>query len=117
WRMLESRASTIRKAGVVEKLVIVNRDVTERKHLEEQFRQSQKMEAVGRLSGGVAHDFNNLLGVIIGYGEIVQEGTAGDSPLRTCVDEMLKAGHRAAGLTRRFRASSRAQYWELGFWT
>ena len=109
WRMLESRASTIRKGGVVEKLVIVNRDVTERKHLEEQFRQSQKMEAVGRLSGGVAHDFNNLLGVIIGYGEIVQEGTAEDSPLRTCVDEMLKAGHRAAGLTRQLLAFSRQQ--------
>ena len=89
--------------------MIVNRDVTERKHLEEQFRQSQKMEAVGRLSGGVAHDFNNLLGVIIGYGEIVQEGTATDSPLRTCVDEMLKAGHRAAGLTRQLLAFSRQQ--------
>ncbi len=109
WRTLESRASTIVKAGQVEKLVIVNRDVTERKQLEEQFRQSQKMEAVGRLSGGVAHDFNNLLGVIIGYGEIVQEGTASDSPLRTCVDEMLKAGHRAAALTRQLLAFSRQQ--------
>jgi PAS domain S-box-containing protein len=109
WRMLESRASTILKGGQVEKLVIVNRDVTERKHLEEQFRQSQKMDAVGRLSGGVAHDFNNLLGVIIGYGEIVQEGTAADSPLRTCVDEMLKAGHRAAALTRQLLAFSRQQ--------
>jgi len=109
WRTLESRASTIMKAGQVEKLVIVNRDVTERKHLEDQFRQSQKMEAVGRLSGGVAHDFNNLLGVIIGYGEIVQEGTPEDSSLRTCVDEMLKAGHRAASLTRQLLAFSRQQ--------
>jgi PAS domain S-box-containing protein len=109
WRTLESRASTILKAGQVEKLVIVNRDVTERKHLEDQFRQSQKMEAVGRLSGGVAHDFNNLLGVIIGYGEIVQEGTAGESPLRTCIDEILKAAHRAAGLTRQLLAFSRQQ--------
>lgn len=109
WRTLESRASTILKSGQVEKLVIVNRDVTERKRLEEQFRQSQKMEAVGRLSGGVAHDFNNLLGVIIGYGEIVQEGTSSDSPLRTCVEEMLKAGHRAAALTRQLLAFSRQQ--------
>ena len=109
WRTLESRASTISKAGRVEKLVIVNRDVTERKHLEDQFRQSQKMEAVGRLSGGVAHDFNNLLGVIIGYGEIVQEGTAAESPLRTCIDEILKAGHRAGGLTRQLLAFSRQQ--------
>jgi two-component system, cell cycle sensor histidine kinase and response regulator CckA len=109
WRTLESRASTISKGGRVEKLVIVNRDVTERKHLEDQFRQSQKMEAVGRLSGGVAHDFNNLLGVIIGYGEIVQEGTAAESPLRTCIDEILKAGHRAGGLTRQLLAFSRQQ--------
>ena len=109
WRTLESRASTIVKSGKVEKLVIVNRDVTERKHLEEQFRQSQKMEAVGRLSGGVAHDFNNLLGVIIGYGEIVRDGTATESPLRTCVEEMLKAGHRAATLTRQLLAFSRQQ--------
>ncbi len=109
WRTLESRSSTILKGGLVEKLVVVNRDVTERKHLEEQFRQSQKMEAVGRLSGGVAHDFNNLLGVIIGYGEVVQEGTPEDNPLRSCVDEMLKAGHRAAGLTRQLLAFSRQQ--------
>lgn len=109
WRTLESRASTIVKNGTVEKLVIVNRDVTQRKSLEEQFRQAQKMEAIGRLSGGVAHDFNNLLGVIIGYGEIVQEGTPAESPLRGCVDEMLKAGHRAAGLTRQLLAFSRQQ--------
>jgi two-component system, cell cycle sensor histidine kinase and response regulator CckA len=109
WRMLESRASTIFKNDQVEKLVIVNRDITERKHLEEQFRQSQKMEAIGRLSGGVAHDFNNLLGVIIGYGELVQEGTAANAPLRPCVDEMLKAAHRAASLTRQLLAFSRQQ--------
>jgi len=109
WRVLESKASTVVTEGQVEKLVIVNRDVTERKHLEEQFRQSQKMEAVGRLSGGMAHDFNNLLGVIIGYGEVVQEGTPAESPLRQCVDEMLKAGHRAAALTRQLLAFSRQQ--------
>jgi two-component system, cell cycle sensor histidine kinase and response regulator CckA len=109
WRTLESSASTIVKAGQVEKLVIVNRDVTERKRLEEQFRQAQKMEAVGRLSGGVAHDFNNLLGVIIGYGEVVQDGTAAESPLRSCVEEMLKASHRASSLTRQLLAFSRQQ--------
>jgi two-component system, cell cycle sensor histidine kinase and response regulator CckA len=109
WRTVESSTSTIAKAGQVEKLVIVNRDVTERKRLEEQFRQAQKMEAVGRLSGGVAHDFNNLLGVIIGYGEVVQEGTAAESPLRSCVEEMLKASHRASSLTRQLLAFSRQQ--------
>jgi nitrogen-specific signal transduction histidine kinase/ActR/RegA family two-component response regulator len=103
-------ASTIvDEHGLVEKLVIVNRDITNRKQLEEQFRQVQKMEAVGRLSGGVAHDFNNLLGVIIGYGEIVQEGLGGVHPLRGSVDEILKAGHRAASLTRQLLAFSRQQ--------
>lgn len=109
WRTLESRASTIVKEGRVEKLVIVNRDVTERKNLEEQFRQSQKMEAVGRLSGGVAHDFNNLLGVIIGYAEVVQERLAGQDEERGCVDEILKAANRAASLTRQLLAFSRQQ--------
>jgi len=109
WRTLESRASAVLKSGRVERLVVVNRDVTERKRLEEQFRQSQKMEAIGRLSGGVAHDFNNLLGVIIGYGEVLQEGTTTENPMRPCIDEMLKAGHRAAGLTRQLLAFSRQQ--------
>jgi two-component system, cell cycle sensor histidine kinase and response regulator CckA len=110
WRTLESKASTIlTKQGSVERLVIVNRDITERKQLEEQFRQAQKMEAVGRLSGGVAHDFNNLLGVIIGYGEILQEDLPVDHALRPSVDEILKAGHRAASLTRQLLAFSRQQ--------
>jgi two-component system, cell cycle sensor histidine kinase and response regulator CckA len=103
-------ASTIIDAqGLVEKLVIVNRDITNRKQLEEQFRQVQKMEAVGRLSGGVAHDFNNLLGVIIGYAEIVQEGLDTTQPIRSSVDEILRAGHRAASLTRQLLAFSRQQ--------
>jgi two-component system cell cycle sensor histidine kinase/response regulator CckA len=113
WRVLESTASPVRNAeGVVEKLVIVNRDITDRKKLEEQFRQAQKMEAVGRLSGGVAHDFNNLLGVIIGYGEILQEGLPADHALRRSADEILAAGRRAAGLTRQLLAFSRQQVLE-----
>jgi two-component system cell cycle sensor histidine kinase/response regulator CckA len=109
WRTLESKASTIMKEGRVDKLVVVNRDITERKNLEDQFRQSQKMDAVGRLSGGVAHDFNNLLGVIIGYAEVVQERMAGQDEERGCVDEILKAANRAASLTRQLLAFSRQQ--------
>lgn len=110
WRLLESTASTIvNDKGTVDKLVIVNRDITERRQLEEQFRQSQKMEAVGRLSGGVAHDFNNLLGVMIGYAEFLQEQLDQKNPLRGSVDEILKAGKRAASLTSQLLAFSRQQ--------
>src|SRR5260370_42000740 len=110
WLILEDMSSIIvDERGSVEKLIIVNRDITKRKQLEEQFRQVQKMEAVGRLSGGVAHDFNNLLGVIIGYGEVIQEGLATTHPLLGSVDEILKAGHRAAALTRQLFAFSRQQ--------
>ena len=87
-------------------------DITERKLLENQFRQAQKMEAVGRLAGGVAHDFNNLLGVIIGYSELVEERLKPDDPLRPKIEEIKKAGQRGAALTRQLLVFSRQQVLE-----
>jgi PAS domain S-box-containing protein len=87
--------------------VVAVRDVTERRRLQEQHTQAQKMEAVGRLAGGVAHDFNNALTVITGYGHAVLGDLPADSPVRTHVAEMVKAGERAAELVRRLLAFSR----------
>jgi len=84
------------------------RDVTLRMQLEEQLRQSQKMEAVGRLAGGVAHDFNNLLTTILGFAEQLS-AQLGEDPRRGEVDEILRAGERAAALTQQLLAFSRKQ--------
>jgi two-component system cell cycle sensor histidine kinase/response regulator CckA len=87
-------------------------DISERKQLEQQLRQAQKMEAVGRLAGGIAHDFNNLLGVIIGYSEIFEERLGLSDPLRPKAEQIKKAGLRAATLTRQLLAFSRQQVLE-----
>jgi len=84
-------------------------DITERKQLEEQFRQAQKMEAVGRLAGGVAHDFNNLLTIMMGYSQLALERLGSTDPVREHVDQIQEASERAAALTRRLLAFSRRQ--------
>jgi signal transduction histidine kinase/CheY-like chemotaxis protein len=88
---------------------IAARDIGERKRLERQLLHAQKMEAVGRLAGGIAHDFNNLLTTVLGYGELMLMQLPDASPLRPDVEEILKAGQRAVGLTRQLLAFSRRQ--------
>src|SRR5213596_2099841 len=87
----------------------IGRDVTERVQLEQQLRQAQKMEAVGRLAGGIAHDFNNILTAITGYADLLLEDLAATDPRRQDADEIHKAADRAAGLTRQLLAFSRQQ--------
>jgi len=95
-------------AGRPARLVLA-RDVSERKRLESQLRQSQKMEAVGRLAGGIAHDFNNLLTAITGYSDLLLHDLSPDDPRRQDVEEIGKATARAAALTQQLLAFSRKQ--------
>jgi PAS domain S-box-containing protein len=97
------------ETGQLEYFEGIVENVAERRALEEQLRQSQKMEAVGQLAGGIAHDFNNLLEVIMGYSDLLTEGLPVGDPLRRQAEEIYKAGKRAAGLTRQLLAFSRKQ--------
>jgi PAS domain S-box-containing protein len=96
-------------SGRLVNFVAVKRDVTEEARLHQQFLQAQKMEAIGRLAGGVAHDFNNVLGVISGYGEMVLRRLPAEDPLRAKLEQILRASDRAAALTRQLLAFSRSQ--------
>ncbi|MGH9347589.1 MAG: response regulator, partial [Vicinamibacterales bacterium] len=84
-------------------------DVSNRKHLEEQLRQAQKMEAIGRLAGGIAHDFNNLLTAIIGYSELLLERVSDQADVVGDIEEIKNAGERASRLTSQLLAFSRKQ--------
>jgi len=91
------------------RLLATMRDITERRNLEHQLRQAQKMEAVGRLAGGLAHDFNNVLTAVFGYTDLLSEELAPGSHAREDVEEIRRAAERAAALTRQLLAFSRQQ--------
>jgi two-component system, cell cycle sensor histidine kinase and response regulator CckA len=95
--------------GDITHMVAVFGDVSERIRLEEQFRQAQKMEAIGRLAGGIAHDFNNVLTVIDGHAQFALEDLTGHHPLRTDLEEIVAAADRATRLTRQLLTFSRQQ--------
>jgi len=119
WKRRDGVVITVRLSGrLVEAenqqfLELMAEDVTERRALEDQFRQAQKMEAVGRLAGGVAHDFNNLLMVISGYTEVLLGNAECNGSLRPKVEAIQQAADRATTLTRQLLAFSRKQLLEL----
>jgi two-component system, cell cycle sensor histidine kinase and response regulator CckA len=101
--------------GKITHFISNDRDITERRRLEAQLQQAQKMDAIGKLAGGVAHDFNNLLMVISSYAELMQNSLAPEHPLRRNVQEIITASRRAADLTRQLLAFGRKQMQSLQF--
>ncbi len=121
WKRKDGRVIIVRLSGCAatctdepeEVLELIAEDITDRRQLEEQLRQAQKMDAVGRLAGGVAHDFNNLLMVINGYTEVLLEQLEKGSDMHEKVQSIQQAADRAATLTRQLLAFSRKQLLEL----
>ena len=108
--VVEKTITPLRDAdGQISHLISNDRDITERRRLESQLQMAHKMDAIGRLAGGVAHDFNNLLMVISAYAELMQDSLASGHPLLRNVQEIIKASKRAADLTRQLLAFGRKQ--------
>ncbi|MDB5104830.1 MAG: multi-sensor hybrid histidine kinase [Fibrobacteres bacterium] len=109
-KWVHTRSRLLRdEKGAVQFIMTILQDVTEFRKAETELRQSQKMDAIGRLAGGIAHDFNNLLTAINGYSELGLGMAAGGDPLKPVFKEILDAGRRAAGLTNQLLAHSRKQ--------
>jgi PAS domain S-box-containing protein len=108
WRWLEVSGTVVIRQGLPA-VVVVGRDVTERKRLEAEVLQSQKIESIGRLAGGIAHDFNNLLTAIGGYADLLLASTQPAAPARDDLEEILKAVRRATSLTNQLLAFARKQ--------
>lgn len=104
---VEINTRIIYEKGIAVRVQGIARDITERKQLEDQFRQAQKMESIGVLAGGIAHDFNNLLTAINGYSELALRRMTTDDPSRGNIEEVKNAGERAAVLTGQLLAFSR----------
>ncbi len=121
WRRKDASSITVRISGRAvssgdepsDVLEAIAEDITARRVLEDQFRQAQKMEAVGRLAGGIAHDFNNLLMVISGYTEVLLDQLIPSHPLHSKAEAIRQASDRASALTRQLLAFSRKQHLEL----
>ncbi|OPY67902.1 MAG: Blue-light-activated protein [Syntrophorhabdus sp. PtaU1.Bin002] len=112
WSSMNARA--IRDASEVTRCYETTaQDITERKHLESQLRQSQKMEAIGTLAGGIAHDFNNILTVLVGYGSLLKMQMEDDDRRKHYVNQMLTSSQKAANLTQSLLAFGRKQMMEL----
>ena len=109
WRILEGMGNNQLDDPVVKGVIFNSRDITERRKLEEQFFQAQKVQAIGQLAGGVAHDFNNILTAIIGYGDLVLNQLDPAGPVHGNALEIKKAAERASSLTRQLLAFSRKQ--------
>lgn len=113
-RIIKSFGAIIRENSTAIRVIGLDKDVTERRILEQQMRQTQKMDAVGRLAGGIAHDFNNMLTVILGYAELIQmAGCAESSRCSMFVEEIVKAATHSQEITRKLLAFSRDEALEI----